>query len=196
MSLAGEENGASQTDTSVREVQRAINLDPQNAEFHAALGHLYFREGRNDAAVGELTEALRLDPTNAETAAILGEVAYRRGDIRTAVDWWERALELDPGEALANRKTTVECLIISIDISYPPLCNLTCCYDLYLHWAGIAVDDITARSGNRRCDYIVTKNNITGDDPVGRLGRVVGVIRWHFVGENQIVIGLSFKNYI
>ena len=86
--------------------ERAIELDPQNADAFAALGEtlrnfvtyglMPVAEGR-PLAKAALTRALELAPDSATTMGTLGNVSfYLNHDPDAAFVWWERALALQP----------------------------------------------------------------------------------------------------
>ncbi|MBX3428625.1 MAG: TIR domain-containing protein [Hyphomonadaceae bacterium] len=77
--------------------QRAVALDPNLAEGHAALAETSIRGPLNDWATGvpAMETALRLDPDCYEGRMIAGNIALLRHDFRTAITHFERALTLD-----------------------------------------------------------------------------------------------------
>ena len=87
-------------------LERAIQLDPGNAEAHAVLGDtlvglvryslLPLNEGR-PLAKAALARALAIEPTQAEAMGALALVSlFFDHDVRAAFDWWEQALALQP----------------------------------------------------------------------------------------------------
>ena len=87
-------------------LERAIELDPDNAAAHAVLcdtlvalvrySLLPVEEGR-PLAKAALARALALDPTQAEAMGALALVSlFFDHDVRAASEWWERALALQP----------------------------------------------------------------------------------------------------
>ncbi len=85
------------------EARRALELDPENAEAHLALGTALIAECDNRAAVGELERAVELAPSNAFAWARLAN-AYafvRRDD--DSVSAARKALQADPVNADANQ---------------------------------------------------------------------------------------------
>jgi predicted O-linked N-acetylglucosamine transferase (SPINDLY family) len=82
--------------------ERALTLDPDNAEVHNNLGLAMAMQGGLDRAVVHFERALALDPDNAQVHNNLGN-AYRAQE-RTdqAIPHYERALALKPDDALVH----------------------------------------------------------------------------------------------
>ncbi|HUK27567.1 MAG TPA: adenylate/guanylate cyclase domain-containing protein [Candidatus Acidoferrales bacterium] len=77
-------------------LKRAIELDPNLPEAHAALANMFFTE---DNVLGSETEArmaLELDPSLSATHAVLSELAGIKGDSEEMVRQIEIAYRLDP----------------------------------------------------------------------------------------------------
>lgn len=76
--------------------KRAIELDPNLAEAHVALGYSASAEERYDDAEGAFAEALRLNPGLYEAHYYRGRSYYAKGDLDQAVKSFERAAAADP----------------------------------------------------------------------------------------------------
>jgi serine/threonine protein kinase/tetratricopeptide (TPR) repeat protein len=79
-----------------KEIRRAIELNPNNAQIRASYGDLLSALGRFDEATAEFKKAQELDPTS---AVITGSLAYhfiRKGDYDRAIEESQKALELEP----------------------------------------------------------------------------------------------------
>ena len=77
--------------------QRALALNPRNAEAHSALGYLEILHKWNwDAGLRETERAIALAPNDAEVANFAGDAYRAVGDFQQATRWERRALELDP----------------------------------------------------------------------------------------------------
>jgi len=50
-------------DTALRDIEKAIDIEPGNAVLHALHGSIYYKMGDIDAARGSWYKALQLDPT-------------------------------------------------------------------------------------------------------------------------------------
>jgi adenylate cyclase len=89
-------------DGSLEAFQRAISLDPKNAEAHHQYAQLLNWLGRHDDADRELHVALALDPGRAISYADLSRSTHSR-DTALALALIDSAVALDPALALARR---------------------------------------------------------------------------------------------
>lgn len=82
-----------------------VELDPQSAEAHSALGALLTLQQEDDRAVDHLQQAVELKPSQIAPYVNLGEIFIRQEKIEEAVENLKKAIELDPDEkdAGANR---------------------------------------------------------------------------------------------
>jgi tetratricopeptide (TPR) repeat protein len=76
-------------------IERALELDPENAAVIDSLGWALYRLGQNDKALVHLRQAMQLMP-NDEIAAHLGEVLWVQGQEDEAIRIWKQGLELNP----------------------------------------------------------------------------------------------------
>lgn len=78
--------------------RRAVELDPNLAEGHAAVAEALVRGSSQDLTVGmpAVETALRLDPNCYEAHMVAGNIAIIRRDFRAAIIHFEHALALDP----------------------------------------------------------------------------------------------------
>ncbi len=79
-------------------IQRAIELAPNDAHIIDSLGWAYFRLGRYEDAVRELERAVEQLPNDPVVNEHLGDVYWRVGRRLEARFQWERALDNDPAE--------------------------------------------------------------------------------------------------
>jgi tetratricopeptide (TPR) repeat protein len=80
-------------DESVKYIQKALELEPNNGAYLDSLGWAYFKMGRYDLAQPPLEAAARLiqnDPTIHEH---LGNLYLRQGKTARAQEEWQRALK-------------------------------------------------------------------------------------------------------
>lgn len=82
-------------------LERALELEPEDAAIIDSLGWLRFRQGRFEEAKELLSEAYAIYP-DAEIAAHLGEVLWALGDESGAKSLWDRALADEPEHVILN----------------------------------------------------------------------------------------------
>jgi tetratricopeptide (TPR) repeat protein len=82
-----------------------VELDPECATAHSALGGLLTLHQDDEAAIEHLNEAIRLNPSQIAPYVNLGEIYIRRQQIGDAAANLKKAIGLDPDEkdACANR---------------------------------------------------------------------------------------------
>ena len=80
-------------------LEKATDLEPDDAAIMDSLGWLRYRQGKNTAAIELLQEAYRLYP-DGEIAAHLGELLWVSGDQAGARSLWEEALVESPDHDL------------------------------------------------------------------------------------------------
>jgi tetratricopeptide (TPR) repeat protein len=78
--------------------KRAIELDPNLAEAHVALGYTLSAEERFDEAEREFQKALEANPGLFEAHYYRGRAFYVRGDMERAVESFQHATSLDPND--------------------------------------------------------------------------------------------------
>lgn len=85
----------------MRDLERALHLDPASLHAHRELGRLQFHAGRTNEAIATVTRALRLpieDPIDRGGLLILrAEILRARNRLRPALDDCHAALRLHPG---------------------------------------------------------------------------------------------------
>ena len=89
---------------------RAIELKPDEAEFHVVLAETYTKRQppQPDRAIQELQRALKLDPNNGHALDHLVEAHALKKDVRGAEDALKRLKETDPSnERIASLETMV-----------------------------------------------------------------------------------------
>lgn len=70
---------------------RALELNPQLAQAHAARGFTLWLLGRIDEAKTEFETALKMDPAQGEAAYLYGRACYQRGEFAKAAKLFEEA---------------------------------------------------------------------------------------------------------
>jgi Flp pilus assembly protein TadD len=81
---------------SLRLLEEAITIDPNDADILTRLGYLYQLRGDLDRAALLYERALRNDPERAVVAANLGVFYARRGMMAQALDLWRPAFDRNP----------------------------------------------------------------------------------------------------
>jgi tetratricopeptide (TPR) repeat protein len=87
---------------SAREIERALDLEPQLAEARNELGTRLVREGRLDDAEAEFRSVLRISPEFALAQNNLGYVFFLKGQKEAAIGRYREALRLQPDFPLAR----------------------------------------------------------------------------------------------
>jgi serine/threonine-protein kinase len=88
--------GGSRLDEAKKEADRAVLLQPDLAEAHAAQGWFYYVQRDYDPALKEFELALSTAPGNVDTLMSLGFVERRRGRFEEANRYMQQAVMLDP----------------------------------------------------------------------------------------------------
>jgi tetratricopeptide (TPR) repeat protein len=85
-----------------RHFQRALELDPDNADAHIFLGHLRSNQGRHAEAMQEAERALELEPFNSRFNALAGQFLVHAGRADDAIARLQVVIALDPNHVLAR----------------------------------------------------------------------------------------------
>ena len=83
-----------------KEIRRAVELNPNNAQIHRYYGNLLSTLGRFNEATSEFEKAQELDPTSAVIVMLLACHFTRNGDPDRAIKDIQKALELEPDNIL------------------------------------------------------------------------------------------------
>jgi serine/threonine protein kinase len=83
-------------------LEKAIRLDPNNAETHINLGVAYGDKDWWDEAIAEYSRVIELDQNNAVVHLNLGNAYYEKNLMDKAITEYSRATELDPNNATAH----------------------------------------------------------------------------------------------
>jgi adenylate cyclase len=81
----------SNSDDGLAAAERAIELDPNLAEAHAAKARHLGEQGRHEEASAEIELALRLDPGSYDVNIFAGRISYRRRQLKDAARYFEKA---------------------------------------------------------------------------------------------------------
>jgi len=82
--------------------REALELNPNNAAVHSALGVALARQGKIDEAVTHFTEAIRLNPGDIDAHYSLGQAMTHLGQPKKAVEHFSDVLRLKPDHAQAH----------------------------------------------------------------------------------------------
>jgi tetratricopeptide (TPR) repeat protein len=83
-------------DNAIKEYQAALQLRPNEAELHEALGEFYLDNHSDGDAQGELEKAVALDPSRTKALYLLGRLYVLDRENEKAVPYLQRALRLQP----------------------------------------------------------------------------------------------------
>jgi adenylate cyclase len=79
-----------------RYAERALEIDPGNADAHITSGMVLLMEGRHDEAVADARKAVRLAPGSADVAQLAGFIVLPSGYAEEAVALCEKSMTLSP----------------------------------------------------------------------------------------------------
>jgi tetratricopeptide (TPR) repeat protein len=88
-------------DKAVAEFEKALALDPDDAEAHRNLGTAYGEQGRWEEAAAAYEKAIELAPDFGEAYGDLAAAYFNLGKLAEAVAAGEKGIELDPNYAMA-----------------------------------------------------------------------------------------------
>lgn len=80
--------------------ERAVQLDPENANAHVRLGQAYRRAGETEPMLAEYKRAYELDPNNALVLGVLAQIQVTPTSLDEAIAMYERAEAVDPVGAI------------------------------------------------------------------------------------------------
>ncbi len=150
----------------VTELERAVELDTDDAEFRAALAGALLRSCRLDEAEREARSALSADPELPDAHFVRALILERRGKDREADEQYRRAAELDserfPEPVRISREAFEEHVARAID-------RLPEAYRRHLDEVAVTVEDLPS-------DAILQEDD-PPFDPADLLGLFVGVSR-------------------
>ena len=85
-------------------LEKAVQVDPKNAERYANFGQSLFFAGRLQDALGAFTEAVRLSPRRLEFLFFLGDTLLALQKYSEARDTFERILRISPNNKEAHNE--------------------------------------------------------------------------------------------
>ncbi len=94
---------AGNPDGALKEIERALELNPSSASAWLNKGIILSGKGEKDKAIEAMKHALELSPDLAEAYNALGVLYHEEGEISTAVEYFRKAVEKKQNFALAYR---------------------------------------------------------------------------------------------
>ena len=125
-----------QFDRAIAEYNRALELEPANADAYFWRGAAYERTGELDRALADFRQAIALDPDHVKAYDMLGRVLQDRNEFAASVRYLTRAIELEPEEgshyysrgrayyALGQREQALADAQKGCDLGYQPACQI------------------------------------------------------------------------
>jgi tetratricopeptide (TPR) repeat protein len=93
-------------------LQKALELQPNNAEIHTNLGNVFIYQQRYDEAIAEYQKALRIRPDLFAAQYILAIALHDKGKLHEAEDHYRQALRLDPAHAEAHYSLGITLMVL------------------------------------------------------------------------------------
>lgn len=90
------------TEKAIAGYQKAIQLNPNNADWHYGLGILYAAQQRFDQAIHQYEEAIRIKPNHYDAHNNLGQVYEAQGKLDEAIGQLQEAIRIKPSYAKAH----------------------------------------------------------------------------------------------
>ena len=96
------EHQAGRHDAALALIHRAIAINPNSADYHAALGVVLASQMQLDKSIDAYRRALQLKPDNPDVLNNLGLALKEKGDLPGAISALRKAVELHPKSAIAH----------------------------------------------------------------------------------------------
>ena len=93
-------------DRAIAAYQRAVELAPDNASYHASLAGVLSQQGEGGQAIVEYEQAAQLDPRNASYQVRLADLYRDAGRAEDAKAAYQAALALRPDDEYVKRQLT------------------------------------------------------------------------------------------
>jgi tetratricopeptide (TPR) repeat protein len=91
-------------DAAVSDFDRAIELEPRNAEYHRLRGYAHSQRKDHARAIADKTAVIELSPRPSASNYVVRAIEYERaGEIDKAIADYRKALEIDPDDNDARR---------------------------------------------------------------------------------------------
>ncbi|NME68518.1 tetratricopeptide repeat protein [Flammeovirga aprica] len=89
-------------DGALGDINKAINLQPLNADFFAHRGIVLHMQGNSKRAIHDFDKAIQIEPQNPFRYSSRAFVKAHMKDTKGAIADYEKAIELDPEDAIAH----------------------------------------------------------------------------------------------
>ena len=86
-------------DEAIAQLEKALEINPDDAEFHYNLGNAFLQQGHVDEAIARYQKALEINPNYAEAHNNLGDAFRQQGRMEEAIARYQKALEIKPDYA-------------------------------------------------------------------------------------------------
>ena len=87
------------SERAIADYNQAIELDPQDAEYHTTRGEVYVEKGDLERAIADFSMAIKYEQKHGEAYAGRAAALLKAGKAADALPDAERATELEPGDA-------------------------------------------------------------------------------------------------
>ena len=98
-----------------REIERALDLDPNDADAHSMRGTYLLAQGRFDEALAERRRGQELDPLSPLLTTGVGWVYYYSRQYDQAIEWYKKTIELDTNFVQAHNDLATAYLMKGMD---------------------------------------------------------------------------------
>jgi protein O-mannosyl-transferase len=94
-------------DEAIAHYQKALQINPDNAEAHINLGTDLLKKGRVDEAIAQYQMGAKIKPDFAEAHYNLGNALLQKGSVSEAITQYQTALQINPDNADAHNDLAV-----------------------------------------------------------------------------------------
>ena len=156
----------------VREVQKALALDPEFPDALNNLGNDSLDRGDPDTAISLLSKSVRIEPINASARYNLGNAFLQKGDFDQAVAQYQAALSINPHAAQIH--SNLGCAFIKKGNLFDGIKELKITrdlqpgnpvYNINLAWVLASCADQSLRNGPKALEYAKFAVRVGGNNP-------------------------------
>ena len=95
-------NAKGDLDAAISNYKMALNMNPDFALAHNALGHAFFTKGKLNTSIEEFKKATKIDPNFGSAHCSLGAALAEAGKMKEAITEFKKAVDLEPDNANAR----------------------------------------------------------------------------------------------